>query len=412
MRETSRDYANPRRPTVVRGVNGLLGAVGPRWPRLTADGILARARRAEGLEDLGDPDPTEALTVLCEAVEREARLHPIGRLVTFGRLVNTMRHRLRAQELDRRHPEIGAAEVPAPVFVLGLQRTGTTKLQRLLSRLDGFRALKSWEALDPIPPVDWTPGDADGRLDAARWAERGARWMSPDFYAVHPVLADDVEEDVLLLDASLLSTVAEATLRVPTFSAWLERQDQRPAYRLHRRYLQHLRWQRPGGTHPLLKSPHHLEWLDALLDVYPDARFVFTHRDPVTTVPSFCSMLAHGRGILSDAVDPHELGEHWLRKTSRMMARARDVLARRGEGRVHHVAYDDLLADPVGVVAGIHAFVGLDFGAGEEERLREAEAEAPQHRFGRHVYDAADFGLTADRLAAAFADYRAERGYA
>lgn len=400
---TSTDYAHPYRPAPIRALNAV-GRVVRAAPTWSPGALVDAARRAEGLRDLGPPDVDGPLDVLCRSIAEEADLHPLGAWITRGRLVGVLRNRLRATALRAADPAIAARRIRAPLVITGLQRTGTTLLHRLLGAVPALRALRSWEGLQPVPLRGAPTGDRDPRRRQARLAERGLKWMAPDFFAVHPVEADGLEEEVLLLDHSLLSTVPEATLRVPTFSKWLEAQDQAPAYAMLRDLLQLLepapeaRW--------VLKTPHHLEWLDVLFDRFPDATVVHTHRDPVVTLASFCSMVAHGRGVMSDRVDPHEIGRDWLAKTGRMVDRALATRAARADQGFVDVAYADLMADPVGVVRRIVETVGLTWDEAVERSVRERLAASPKERHGRHTYALGDFGLTEQQVAARFAAYR------
>lgn len=402
MSITRTDYAHPYRPWPVRALNGAASALRlDGRPRLDRAALIAAAQRAEGLTDFGAPT-LDPLDVLLPSIEAEAHLHALGRRITFDRLVGVLRNRLRAQALFQATPAILERPVRAPIVITGLQRTGTTFLHRLIAADPGIRALRSWEALDPVPRPGSADGDTARRRRMARFAESGLRWMAPDFFAVHPVEADAPEEEVLLLDQSLLSTVPEATLRVPTFSAWLESQDQRPAYDTLRRLLQLLD---AGERRWVLKTPHHLEWLDTLLDVFPDAIIVMTHRDPVTTLASFCSMVAHGRGVMSDAVDPAEIGGEWLRKVGRMMDRALDTRSRRG-GTFVDVQYADLMRDPMGEVARIYAAAGQALTPEARAAMEELRTTQTQDKHGRHAYALADFGLTDAMVAERFSAYR------
>jgi hypothetical protein len=288
-----------------------LQAVGVARTPLGEASLVAAARRASGLHEFVDESFREPLGRLLAALEEEARLHPLGRLLLRQSLVRALVNRLRLEDLCGRHAEIREQPVEAPVFIVGLQRTGTTLLHRLLTCEPALRPLLSWEALNPAPfPASLrgatTPPGRDPRMRLAETAERGLRYLAPDFFAIHPVEAHAPEEDVLLLDLSFMSPTADATLRVPGYSSWLRDTDQRPAYRYFRRIIQLLLWQRPGRW--LGKTPHHLENLDVLLAVFPDAKIIQTHRDPVRVVASFCSMMAHGRALFSAEVDPREVG--------------------------------------------------------------------------------------------------------
>ncbi len=400
-RETSRDYARPYRPRAIAIANRVL----PKLGRLERDALLDAARARTGLADFGRDDFLEPLDVLLDSIAREARLSPIGHLVTRERLVGVLANRLTA--IAAADASVRAMPLRPPWVITGLQRTGTTLLQRLLASDPDHRWLASWEALHPAPSRRRTLLGADARIAAAVTAERALGYLAPDFFAVHPVQAYGPEEDVLLLDQAFRSTVPEATLRVPTYARWLETVDQRPAYEHEKLLLQVLSAQRGAGKRWVLKTPHHLEWIEVLLDVFEGARVIWTHRDPLVTVASFCSMVAHGRGVFSDAVDPREVGRDWGRKVARMVERA---LAARAAGREHafiDVDYADLCRDPIAEVRKIYAACGEALTPEAERRMRRTLASHPQHQHGVHRYALEDFGLDPGELRARFAPYRA-----
>jgi hypothetical protein len=233
--------------------------------------------------------------------------------------------------------------------------------------------------------------------------------MAPDFFTVHPVESAAPEEDVLLLDYSFLSTVPEATLRVPTYSRWVERQDQRPAYEYMAKLLRLLLWQR-SGLRLVLKSPHHLEFLDTLFDVFPGVKIIWTHRDPCRALASFCSMICHGRGVFSDSVNPGEVGRDWSRKVERMVARAMASRERAAPGTFLDVSYYDLLEDPVAEIARIYDFMGIDLSCRVMAAVERALEENVRFRYGRHIYRLGDFGLNEREVERSFAGYRARFG--
>src|SRR5690606_24126968 len=182
--------------------------------------LMEEASRATGLADFGDPRLVTPLDVPLESITGEARLHPDGRLIANGRNVNALKTRRRAEALIAAHPEILEVPIEAPIVIAGLQRTGTTMLHRLLAQDPGVRALYSWEALNPVPMRKLPFLREDPRVHSALLAERGLRYMAPEFFAIPPAEARSPEEEVVILDLAFLSTVPEATLHVPTYAAW------------------------------------------------------------------------------------------------------------------------------------------------------------------------------------------------
>lgn len=406
-RETSTDYRHPYRPPPVAALNRVAAMLGRDEGRLDAEELVRGAEKSAGLSDFGPEFDITPLEKLCESVANEAHLTPVGLAITRGRLAAILVNRLRAEELFKQHPEILALEPVAPVVIAGLQRTGTTNLHRLLSADPRLRALASYEVLDPVPPSELGQKllRRDPRLLQAKLAERALSYLAPDFFAIHPVEAESPEEEVMLLDYTFLSTVPEATLRVPSFSRWLEEQDQGPAYRYLRRLLKLLAW-KGHGERWVLKTPHHLEWFDTLLDVFPDAKIIQTHRDPLQTTASFCSMVTHGRGVFSDDVDPLEVGRDWTDKVVRMITRATEARERHDASHFLDVSYYDVIKDPMAQLERVYAFIGMPLDATARAAIEAMRKSSPQHRYGKHVYHLESFGLEAEALNARFADYR------
>jgi hypothetical protein len=422
----------PYRPRLLALANQLvrgLGAfgIGPSgaWAgRLTVGDLIDAARRRTGLYDFGDGSFSEPLERLVQAIETEARLHPVGRLITRARLVGALATRLRVRAFLRRHPEVLKSALPPPIVIAGLQRTGTTLLHRLLASDPALRALLSWEAIAPVGPEALGPAGSHGlganlgarlrgrssgedpRIRQARLSVRALAYMAPGFFAIHPVEPEAPEEDVLLLDYSFRSTVPEATLHVPSYGRWLETQDHTPAYEYMATFLRVLAAQR-GPRRWILKTPHHLEYLDVLREVFPGVRIIQTHRDPVRTLASLCSMITQGRGVFSDEVDPHEVGREWSRKVGRMLERSLAVRAAVNDEGFIDVSYYDLVRDPVGEVRRLYEQLGLAWSPAALARLEATRRDNPQHKYGRHAYRLEDFGLSEQGVEPLLAAYRA-----
>ena len=404
---TSTDYEHPYRPLGVRAFNWL-GEAGTNFglsDRLDVNALRDAARRKTGLSDFGDDGHAEALEVLVTSINAEARLTPAGRLIQKSRLTGALVQRLRIEDLLQRHPEIVDIDLGRIIVISGLQRTGTTLLQRLLISHPDVRGISGAEALVPVPDSQDSDRAERARTRQAVLAEKSISYLAPEFMAIHPISHDEPEEDVLLLDLNFMSQSPEATMHVPSYARWLEEQDHTPAYEYLRRVLQVLSCQRPGRTW-VLKTPHHLEHLDVFLRVFEGATVVQTHRDPRIALASFCSMVAHGRGMFSDQVDPAEIGRHWCRKTHRMVERAMQVRAGSPASQFVDVSYYDLVADPISEVRRICEAAGVGFDETAEREAEQFMAANPQNRFGTHDYRLEDFGLTEQGIDGTFAAYR------
>ncbi|HXC52008.1 MAG TPA: sulfotransferase [Candidatus Limnocylindrales bacterium] len=404
------DRARPYRPRAIRLVNSIgerlrgLGVGAGRW---SEDELIRAARRSTGLSDFGDERFRVPLAVLLDSLESEARLHTVGRLITKARLVAALATRLRMRDYVVRHPQILQSQLPPPVVIAGLQRTGTTMLHRLLASDPRLRAVLSWEGMAPIPSGGRLK--VDTRYAKARASERALAYMAPAFFAIHPVEASAPEEDVLLLDCTFMSTTPEATLHVPTYASWLETQDHTAAYEDFRTLLAILAHHH-GPSRFVLKTPHHLEYFDVLRRVFPGVQIVQTHRDPARTLASFCSMVWHGRGVFSDDVPRAEVGDHWSRKIGRLLARSMAVREQARDEGFLDVSYYDLIDDPVRTVGELYAGLGLRLTPDAERSMIATKKRNPQHKHGQHRYRLADFGLDADGVEPLFAAYRKKFG--
>ena len=366
--------------------------------------MIAAARRKTGLNDFGDDWFLEPLEVLVRSINEEARLSPVGTAIQRSRIVSSLSTRLRAEHLIGKHPEILDQDPGRIILIAGLQRTATTTLHRLISADPGVRALSAWEALNPVPLRGEKKGDPRRRIRLAKLAERTIGFLAPDFAAIHPIRFDAPEEDVFLLDLSFMSQSPEAMMHVPSYAAWLERQDHTRAYRYLLVMLKLLQWQRPGRNW-VLKTPNHMEHLDVALRVLPNTAFVQTHRDPKMAVASFCSMVAHGRGILSDHVDAGEIARHWVRKMRRMLERSMEVRNSGNADAFVDVSYYDLVSNPIDEVRTIYRHAGIEFTERAENASAALAARDVKDRHGKHVYSLSSFGLNAEEIDRHFAFY-------
>lgn len=411
--EVSSVFDKPHRPAAIAAANRvgrLLSKVGVGGRPITVGAVLDDARRKVGLKDFGDEAFLEPLGVLVDSINREAALNPVGQMIIRGRIVGVLANKLVAQDTIRRHPEILDIPVEAPIVIAGLARTGTTMLHRLIAQDAAIRSLASWEAINPAPTKRKPWQRKDPRFAQAAAAAKGLKYMSPGFFAIHPAEPDAPEEEVILLEQAFLTTTPEAMMNVPTYSRWLEEQDHVPAYQAMKRMMQYLQWQRPGADTPVrwvLKTPHHQEYFDPLLEVFPAATIVHTHRDPLKTSPSLFSMLTHLQMIFSDDVDPHRVATHWLGKIENMARRAMATRARVDDEGFVDVSYYDLIKDPIPQVACIYEAAGMELTPVAQRAMEASRKVNKQHKYGRHKYSLADFGMVEDDVESRIAAYRA-----
>lgn len=390
-------------PLPIRALN----ATRLRWPRLDEAALLARARRATGLDDVGDAWFRTPLRALLASLEGEAALTPFGRLIARADLVRLLTNRLRMTDVLARHPDITRAPVARPLFVVGLPRTGTSILHELLAQDPANRVPMSWEVMHPYPPPERATYASDARIAAVEKHLAGVDRVLPGFKAMHPMGAELPQECVALTAHDFASMLFSTTHRVPTYQAWLDAADLRPVYASHRRQLQYLQWRCPA-EHWVLKSPGHLWALDALLREYPDAQIVQTHRDPLKVVASLSSLVATLRGMASDAIDRAAIGAEWTARLADGLARATAVRDRwpAAAPAPFDVQFADLLRDEIGMVRRIYAHVGRRLSPEAEQRMRAFLAANPRDKHGAHRYTLADAGLDPAVERARYAAYQ------
>lgn len=370
---------------------------------LCAEELESAACERTGLADFGEPGWREGLDVLLGALAG-ARLSELGRMVWRGRLLSHAVQRLRVLDVLARHPEIERQPVPAPVFVVGLPRTGTTALSHLLAEDPATRSLRVWESAQPVPPPETASEHSDPRIEQAAKQLEAMRQLSPRLAAMHEDTPTGPTENHDLLGMSFRTFHFAGMSFVPRYVAWWLACDMEPAYRLMRRTLQLLQWRCPPSRWQL-KSPPDSFCLDAILAVFPDARFVMTHRDPAAVLGSVCSLI-HTMYEMTSAPPPAAaIGAAELASWSEAMRRLLAARARIGEARFADVHFHELAADPLGAVAAAYERLGLPWTAAAESAMRAHAAANPRGRHGEHRYRLADWGLGREAVRDAFRSY-------
>jgi len=393
----------------------------PETVTLALDAVLAAAQDKAGLRDFGDGSFFEPLQALLQSLDEEANLSPIGRIGQYTRIVDLLVNRLRVEYWLQRHPEILDEPIAPPVVIVGLMRTGTTLLHRLMACDKRFYAPLWYQTRYPAPLPDSLHDSLhdslqdhdfdhdDVRIALAQTEVRQMLEASPDLASIHPLEACAADEDVMLLEHSFYSTVPEAFANLPGYARWLEQHDNTPGYRYLRRLLQCLQWQNKRAEHNadrwLLKTPHHLHHLEILLEIFPGATVIQTHRDPLQTVPSLCSMNYALACMGSDNVDAHTIGRHWCDKFARSLRQSLQVRARHPQHFID-VQYTETASDAMATVSRIYAQLGIDLDEQTQAAMRRwLQANRREDR-NPHHYTLQQFGFTRAGLEHDFADYR------
>lgn len=377
--------------------------------------VLADAQRKEGLTDWGSGEFAGPLAVLLADYAR-ADLNAIGVHVLRSGLVHSLRMRLRAQEWIRRHPEILDERVAAPIVVVGMMRSGTTLLQRLLAADRRFVCAYGWEVVEVAPRLDHRfSGAPDPRIAISEAREAKSRELAPELFSIHPMYAREAEEEIVFLADAFLSHVPESGADLPHYRAWLDEQNFSPAYGYLHRMLQFLQWQkRQRGRHAhrwVLKSPAHLGYLDLLRVQFPDLHIVHMHRDPRTTIASGASLNATLHAMHADTVDTHRVGAQWLQRMGWTNDRAMTIRDGWSDGGavVTDIGFGDAVADPIGQVARVYDAVGVPLTAAAEDAMRRWLAHRPRE-VPRPPYGLENHGLRPEQIDERFTLYNKRFG--
>jgi hypothetical protein len=375
-------------------------------PTLSAQAVVQSAIKAAGSDDFGGESYREPLDVFIGACHAEAELTTFGRLLITKMLQRALSNRLAVRRWVSEHPTVTKQTVTGPWVIVGLPRTGTSILSMLLGLDPTARPLLQWEAAHPIPPTTTAEAGDDPRIARTAKELDGLMKLNPPLRAMHPFGATLAEECVTLFMYDVRTLALETQAHVPSYARWLEQADMAPAYAQHKLALQTLQSCRPAARW-ILKTPNHLWHLHALLAAYPDARIIWTHRDPGPVITSLASLANAGQLPLTSRRDPRPTAIEWRRKCGFALRSAMAHDDEAADGWCRHVHYDRLMADPVGAVRELYQSFGDDVSDTHAQRMTRLLEDRPQDAFGRHRYDPADFGWTYTEISEEFSDYSA-----
>jgi len=376
---------------------------------LDVETLMGKAEAQTGLSDWGSDDFREPLDRLVAALDSEARLNAFGEMRSRMQIASGLEDRLRIVDYVDRHSDLRDGAVERPIFIVGLPRTGTTALHHLLNHDPRNRTLRIWEARSPVPPPEEATYRTDPRIAATEAGIERTEQFMPGFFTTHLLGTEEPDECYMLFNRNFMSVEFSALYHIPSFANWLYAQDLRPTYAYHKLQLQLLQYRKPG--HWALKAPFHQLGLEAILDVYPDALIVQTHRAPMTIVASGCSFSETIRRPASDTLDPGEVGRDWMDMLAiytRTFEAARARLEPAHPGQFIDLQHDALVADPLGCVEQVYALADREIDAAARSEMQEWVDAHPKGKHGTHEYDLEKYGVAREEVVAMFSDY-AER---
>ena len=367
--------------------------------------IINEAKNQTGLENFGNPLFVEGFKTLINSINKEADLNEVGVEAQKHRLIGILANILRIESAFIENPEILNEEIKSPVVIVGLPRTGSTMTHRLLASDPNHTAMLWWEGRYPAMLENEQRGNPVDRMEMGKAEVEAVMQASPDALTIHPWDYKGADEEILLLEHTFFSTVPESFMRLPAYSQWVESQDHIHAYVQLKKMLQYLQWQNPGRENKrwVLKSPHHLGFIDKLLNVFPDSKVIQTHRDPYKTVPSFCSMCANLFEPISNSYDKQEIGHHWANKLAKVLNHCMKI-SRLNKENFLDLEFNKMIKDPISEMTEVYDFIGEDF-THQAENAMKAWKEENQHEMGAHQYSLEEFGLESSFIDNYFQDY-------
>jgi hypothetical protein len=392
-------------------VADMLGdALAPVREPLSADRLIALARRRTGLTEFGETAFLDPLQQLLRACYEDGNLSLVGRVATRWDVVRFLSNLLRLFDEEQRASAILARPVDRPIFISGLPRSGTTFLHSLLAEDPANLVPRVWQLIHPYPPRNSESG-LDRRVLRVARQLRLFGLLAPDFRRMHPIDARSPQECSEITAHVFASLRFDTTYRIPSYRHWLDETGHLEAYRFHKRFLQHLQHQTANGGRWVLKCPDHVFALDAIRAVYPDARLVFVHRDPLAVLLSVARLTETLRRPFTRSIDKAEIGrqdsDRWLAATELMIAAAQE---QRFAEPVFHVQYLDLVKDPVGTVAALYSHFGGALHPAAAARIGRLVEAKPNGGYGAHGSRLEEYGLDAALERERYARYMAHFG--
>lgn len=365
-----------------------------------ADSIIQQARDLAGLEHFDSDSFREGLEIAAEGISGNRFRTPQGEAILEHIFTNNLVVRLRLADYARRHPEVRSQRMERPIFIMGMPRTGTTLVSYLLGADSRLRSLLRWEVATPVPPSTNATLKTDPRCLAM--IEEDQKTDDPIRH-IHYEAPDGPTECTFVMAHEFKSLLVESLAAWPAYSEWMLKVDLTSAYEYHHLFLQVLQSGAPGTWS--LKLPSHALGIRELMKMYPDARIIWTHRDPFKTTGSLISMIGNVQGITCSDRDVERLVDTYPRQLSEHVRRPMAVQDESESDPFFHIHYNRLVQDPVGEMRELYAWLGDEFDESTQGAMEAWLAANPQGKFGSHKYTLDEFGLSRKKLMPYFEDY-------
>lgn len=375
--------------------------------QLSVSSLMQGARETAGLDDFGDDWFMVPLTKLVECVNAEAGLVAAD-AGGGGRIQSALIDRLQLVQYLKDHPQVLDEQIDVACAVIGLPRTGSTVIHRLLASSPKLTSLYWWETAFPLPMRGETPGDPSPRQEAAKGFVDFLLNEWPDFESIDPMDAMAVNEEVVLLDRTFLSTTYDSMMPIHSYGYWQADQDHERAYQDLLLWMKAIQYQSPWrrGRKWVLKTPHHLlGGMSGLLKVFREAKLIMTHRDVGQVLPSYCSMCASLSISTSTSYKREDQGSHWTRRFKTGLERLIALRQTLPSDQVIDVRYADTVSDPLGVAQQLMTAMGLDYNDADRAAMQACIDDNARDSRPPHKYSADQFGLTPAGIASDFAFY-------
>lgn len=369
--------------------------------------LVDDAYKQTGLSDFGDTWFFANINALIPSLNEQARLSPEGTFGAQHMIVSGLVNRLRHVDLIKQNPDILEENVDVKAVLTGLPRTGSTMLHRMLAAAPNLTGIKWYETQNYVPLPDEKRGDPTPRREAAKSVLAYMLEKIPELMSIHPMSIDQPDEEVIILGQLFSSSMIESTYFVPDYAYWLSDQDPTPAYTDLVQILQSLQWQDQNrkGKSWVLKTPGHLMALDTAMAAFPEAKVVMTHRDPVATVPSYCSMEASLYKLGSTDISNVMIGEYWMERLKQWLDKFMTVRETSGPDRFIDVNYKELTSSAAEQGARVLNDCGIPMSVEIENGMVDwIEANRREHR-APHQYSIDDFGLEKSEIRKQFKAY-------